>query len=188
MQRAQPHQQRSATSFDRDAIRGIRDFAQGRWRSGICLPSHVMTVQETFQRDVLCRLAHATCEQVAGRGEGEYARLLSVAACAMACASQPVAGLQYERLFRFAVLATALADLADELASPRNTPTTPSSPTTGAPRARTAQVRGDATRQTGDHSGGCAAIVLHRESAHHLPPWPAVPTTTVTASRGSLSN
>lgn len=115
VQRAQP--QRSATPFDRDVIRGIRDFAQGRWRSGICLPSHVMTVQETLQRDVLCRLVHAACEQVAGRGEGEDARLRSVAACAMACASQPVEGLQCERLFRFAVLATALADLADELAS-----------------------------------------------------------------------
>ncbi|MFI5752337.1 GntR family transcriptional regulator [Streptomyces sp. NPDC051644] len=115
--RALPQQRRTGASYDRGAIRDSRDTAHERWRSGICLPADVMTVQETRQGDILCRLVLAAYEQVDGRSRGEYPRLRSAAARAMACATQPVDGLLYERLFRFTVLATALADLADEVVS-----------------------------------------------------------------------
>ncbi|MFJ2629201.1 GntR family transcriptional regulator [Streptomyces sp. NPDC087532] len=115
--RALPQQRRTGASYDRSAIRNSRDTAQERWRSGICLPADVMTVQETRQGDILRRLVLAAYEQVDGQSRGTYPLLRSAAARALACATQPVNGLLYERLFRFTTLATALADLADELAS-----------------------------------------------------------------------
>ncbi|MFF8917403.1 GntR family transcriptional regulator [Streptomyces sp. NPDC015032] len=114
---ALPQRRSAGISHCRDVIQGIRDSARERWHSGICLPAEVMTMQETLQGDILSRLILAAYAQVNGRPRGEYPRLRSAAARAMACATLPVDGLLYERLFRFAVLATSLADLADALDS-----------------------------------------------------------------------
>ncbi|MEV7959086.1 GntR family transcriptional regulator [Streptomyces sp. NPDC088141] len=115
--RALPQGRSSGAAHSRNAIRGICDTARERWRSGICLPADAMTLQETLQGDILCRLVLSAYEQVADRPAGGYPRLRSAAARAMACAHLPTVAPLHERLFRFTVLATALADLADELAS-----------------------------------------------------------------------
>ncbi|WP_326742752.1 GntR family transcriptional regulator [Streptomyces sp. NBC_01768] len=109
----------------------IRDMAQQRWRTGVCPPANVMSVQEALQGDILHRLVLAALLQVIDRPG--FARLRAAAGRAMACASLPMTGPPYERMFRFTVLADALAALSDEAARSRPAAPMPHAPVGGLP-------------------------------------------------------
>ncbi|MEV1042356.1 GntR family transcriptional regulator [Streptomyces sp. NPDC050204] len=111
---ALPDPRATKTSRGQQDLEAIQDMAQRRWRTGVCLPADVMNVQEALQGDILRRLVLA----------------------AMACASLPMTGPPYERLFRFTVMADALAALSNEAARSRPAATMPHAPVGGMSPAR----------------------------------------------------
>ncbi|MFF3786322.1 hypothetical protein [Streptomyces sp. NPDC001933] len=117
VQEALPEPRDTLNTRGLQELHEIRDRAQQRWRTGVCLPADVMSVQEALQGDILRRLVLAALHQVSDRPG--FAQLRATAGRAMACASLPMTGPPYERLFRIAVLADALAALGDEAARSR---------------------------------------------------------------------
>ncbi|MEE1736486.1 hypothetical protein PUR49_08230 [Streptomyces sp. BE147] len=117
--REDPTRQRLSAPFSRPDIQATRDAALQRWRYGTCLPARDMTWQETLQHDVLARVARKAYDRADQQFPQQDPRLREAAARAMACRDLPTVGVPlHERLYRFAVLATALADLANALATP----------------------------------------------------------------------
>ncbi|MEV6421713.1 GntR family transcriptional regulator [Streptomyces sp. NPDC051662] len=117
VQRALPRRRRPGASYDRETLRGIRAAARERWKSGVCLSPDAMAQQEERQAEVLCRLVLTAYDRAAGQPPGMHPRLRSAAARTMACNTLPRNVPLHERQFRFTVLASALADLADSLAT-----------------------------------------------------------------------
>ncbi|MFJ6809086.1 hypothetical protein ACIQRK_24170 [Streptomyces anulatus] len=109
---------------DRLAVRHLRDTARVQWETAELISHTVLVQRETLQRDLLRRLTLAT-----GRLDGQQASSLGPARAALARA-RAAAGSQMstlgDRHWRYAVLATLLADLADQLtrstSSERSTP------------------------------------------------------------------
>jgi len=106
----------TGASLGRANIQAIRAAARERWKSGVCLPAEVMAEQELRQEGIVRHLVLTAYQRCADPVD-EYPRMRSAAARVMACAALPTDGLPHERLLRFTVLAVALADLSNELAS-----------------------------------------------------------------------
>ncbi|MGW5927207.1 hypothetical protein ACWF2L_13280 [Streptomyces anulatus] len=111
--RGRPRLPEVSKAPDRLAVRHLRDTARAQWETAERLSHSTLAQRETLQHDLLRRLTLA-----AGRLDGQPVSILVPvrAACtrAQAAAGTPMATLG-DRHWRYAVLATLLADLADEL-------------------------------------------------------------------------
>ncbi|MFE8910902.1 hypothetical protein [Streptomyces globisporus] len=100
------------------ALHLVRHAARKRWTRGVCLSPEAMTDQEGRQAETVHRLVTRAFEQTAHRAPTAFPAVRSTAAQVMACHALPTTGPLYERLYRHATLATALAHLADALGAP----------------------------------------------------------------------
>ncbi|MGY3676613.1 hypothetical protein [Streptomyces sp. TE33382] len=117
--REDPARQRLSAPFSRPDIQATRDAALQRWKYGACLSARDMTRQETLQHDVLARVARKAYDRADQQSPHQDSRLREAAARATACRDLPTVDVPlHERLYRFTVLATALTDLANALATP----------------------------------------------------------------------
>ncbi|WP_435598423.1 hypothetical protein [Streptomyces anulatus] len=111
--RGRPRLPEVSDAPDRLAVRHLRDTARAQWETAERLSLIDLVQRETLQRDLLRRLTLAT-----GRLDGQQAFSLGPVRAALARA-RAATGSQMvtlgDRRWRYAVLATLLADLADEL-------------------------------------------------------------------------
>ncbi|MFJ6809085.1 GntR family transcriptional regulator [Streptomyces anulatus] len=112
---ALPRVPRPGAGQDRAALHLVRCTARERFTSGVCAGPATMSEQEQLQAETLCRLVAAAYEGTARREHRSFLPVRSAAARSMACNALPAGVPLHERLFRFAVLATALDDLAEAL-------------------------------------------------------------------------
>lgn len=96
----------------------VRYAARQRWKGGVCLSPTAMTEQEDRQAESVHRFVTRAFERTSRHQPPLLSAVRSTAAQVMACHALPRTGPLYERLYRFATLATALAHLADALAAP----------------------------------------------------------------------
>ncbi|MFJ1742555.1 hypothetical protein ACIOG4_28260 [Streptomyces microflavus] len=96
----------------------VRYAARQRWKGGVCLSPTAMTEQEDRQAESVYRFVTRAFERTSRHQPPILPAVPSTAAQVMACHALPRAGPLYERLYRFATLAAALAHLADALAAP----------------------------------------------------------------------
>ncbi|WP_326742756.1 GntR family transcriptional regulator [Streptomyces sp. NBC_01768] len=124
--RKHPTRPRQSAPFNRPDIQAARDAAINRWRQGTCLPDKDMTRQERRQGEALERLASNACARAVRQLPHEHPGLRQAAVRVLACWDLPTEDVPlHERLYRNTVLATALADLADEIAAPSRAPQYP---------------------------------------------------------------
>ncbi|MEV1042351.1 GntR family transcriptional regulator [Streptomyces sp. NPDC050204] len=124
--RKHPTRPRHSAPFNRPDIHAARDAAINRWRQGTCLPDKDMTRQERRQGEALERLASNACDRAVRQLPHEHPGLRQAAVRVLACWDLPTEDVPlHERLYRSTVLATALADLADEIAAPSRAPQYP---------------------------------------------------------------
>lgn len=96
----------------------VRHAFRERLKGGVCLSPKAMTEQEDRQAETVRRLITRAFEQTSRHAPEHLPAVQSTAAQVMASHALPRTGPLYERLYRLAVLATALAHLADALAEP----------------------------------------------------------------------
>ncbi|MGW6202293.1 hypothetical protein ACWF9B_01375 [Streptomyces sp. NPDC055089] len=121
---ALPSTGRPGAGFDRSTLGQIGCAARARFRLGICAGPDALADQELRMAHVVRLLVTKTYEETSQPGTGASAQVRSAAARVMACHALPLDAALHERMFRLAVLATALHDLAD--ARGRHTCTPPS--------------------------------------------------------------
>ncbi|MER5617749.1 hypothetical protein [Streptomyces sp. NPDC002215] len=120
--REHPTRPRHSAPFNRQDIRSARNAAINRWRQGTCLPDKDMNQQETRQGEALKRLASNAYDRAVRQLPHEHPGLRQAAVRTLACWDLPTENVPvHERLYRLTVLATALSDLADEIAAPSRT-------------------------------------------------------------------
>ncbi|WP_145503812.1 GntR family transcriptional regulator [Streptomyces sp. CFMR 7] len=112
---ALPAVRRPGAGHDRATLAQVRRTARERWRSGLGPAPEAMTDQEQRQAETLHRLITRALDHTSGGDPRSCTAVRSAAARSMACAALPTHGPLHERLFRFAVLATALHDLIEAL-------------------------------------------------------------------------
>ncbi|MET8605660.1 GntR family transcriptional regulator [Streptomyces rubiginosohelvolus] len=115
---ALPRRTRPGAAHDGYTLHLVRHTARKRWKGGVCLPPTAMAEQEGRQAETVNRLITRAFESTARRAPDLLPDVRSTAAQVMACHALPRTGPLYERLYRHATLATALAHLADALAAP----------------------------------------------------------------------
>ncbi|MGY3056205.1 DNA-binding transcriptional MocR family regulator [Streptomyces sp. TE3672] len=117
--REDPARPRQSAPFNRPDIQAARDAAINRWRRGTCPPDEDMTRQETRQGEALKRLASNAYDRAVRQLPHEHPGLRQAAVRVLVCWDLPTEDVPlHERLYRSTVLATALADLAGEIAAP----------------------------------------------------------------------
>ncbi|MEU0100408.1 GntR family transcriptional regulator [Streptomyces sp. NPDC006267] len=115
---ALPRQTLPGAAHSGYALHLVRHTARERWKGGVCLSPRAMAEQEGRQAETVHRLVTRAFEQTAHRAPTLFPAVRSTAAQVMACHALPTTGPLYERLYRLATLATALAYLADALGAP----------------------------------------------------------------------
>ncbi|EGE39576.1 regulatory protein GntR HTH [Streptomyces sp. ACT-1] len=115
---ALPSRTRPGAAHDGYTLHLVRHQAQKRWKGGVCLPPSAMDEQEGRQAETVHRLITRAFEATLQRAPDLLPDVRSTAAQVMACHTLPPTGPLYERLYRLATLATALAHLADALTAP----------------------------------------------------------------------
>ncbi|MFI1226210.1 MULTISPECIES: GntR family transcriptional regulator [unclassified Streptomyces] len=118
---ALPSSTRPGAAHDGYTLHLVRHAARKRWKGGVCLPPIAMAEQEGRQAETVHRLITRAFEATVRRAPDFLPDVRSAAAQVMACHALPRTGALYERLYRLATLATALAHLADALAAPAAT-------------------------------------------------------------------
>ncbi|WP_217231272.1 GntR family transcriptional regulator [Streptomyces anulatus] len=102
----------AAGAPDRFTLQHLRDTARAQWENAEPLPAAVLAQREVLQRDLLRRLTLAARHHDGPPRTSELVR--TACARAVATADCPM-GTLGDRHWRYAVLATLLADLSDEL-------------------------------------------------------------------------
>ncbi|MFE7484996.1 GntR family transcriptional regulator [Streptomyces sp. NPDC057552] len=115
---ALPSKTLPGAAHDAGSLHLVAHAVRERYKDGVCLPSEAMTLQEGRQAETVHRLVTRAFVHTSGHAPTRFTTVRSTAAQVMACHALPRTGPLYERLYRLATLATALAHLADALAAP----------------------------------------------------------------------
>ncbi|MER8197629.1 hypothetical protein ABTY00_27190 [Streptomyces microflavus] len=115
---ALPTRTQPGATHNAHTLHQVRYTARQRWKGGVCLSPTAMTEQEDRQAESVHRFVARAFERTSRHQPPFLPAVRSTAAQVMACHALPRTGPLYERLYRFATLATALAHLSDALAAP----------------------------------------------------------------------
>ncbi|MFI1189776.1 GntR family transcriptional regulator [Streptomyces californicus] len=126
---ALPARTQQGAGHDAATLHLVRFRARRRWKSGVALPAPAMAQQEVRQAETAFRLISRAFALTSTRSPDFLPSVRSAAARVTACHALPTTtAALYERLYRFAVLSAALAQLADELTAAATRPSNAAPP------------------------------------------------------------